>query len=62
MNAGPQTDWFNAPKMPGMPEGLSNAPALMFDPPAGDWQLAATVTIDHATYFDAGTIFVHQVR
>jgi hypothetical protein len=55
MAAGPETDYFNAPPMPGMPSGLANAPALMCEPPAGDWQLAATVMIEHQTFFDAGT-------
>ena len=29
MTSGPETDYFNAPPMPGMPSGLANAPALM---------------------------------
>ena len=57
---GKETDWFNPPPGPRMPTGLANAPVLVFEPPAGDWQLAAKVTVDHRFLFDAGTIFVHQ--
>ena len=60
MEAGKCTDWFNAPPGPGMPTGLSNAPVLVLDPPDGDWQLSACVTIVHKDLFDAGTLFVHQ--
>ena len=55
-----ETDWFNPPPDPSSPTALSNAPALVFQTPACDWQLSAKVTVDHRYLFDAGTIFIHQ--
>ena len=58
---GRETDWFNPPPGEGMPAGLANAPALVFDAPAGkDWQLSAQVNVAHQFLFDAATLFVHQ--
>jgi len=55
--AGSGTDWFIDPNTT---DAKSTAPALLFDPPAGDWQLSATVTVQHKSQFDAGVLFVHQ--
>lgn len=60
MVAAAKTDWFNPAPVPNSPAGLANAPALVFSPPAGDWQLSARVSVAHQYLFDAGTIFVHQ--
>ena len=60
MTTGEKTDWFNPPPGEGMPSGLANAPALVLNPPAGDWQLSAQVQVGHQFLFDAGTLFVHQ--
>lgn len=60
MKTGEKTDWFNPPPDPSAPEGLSNAPALVFTAPPGDWQLSAKVSVDHKYLFDAATIFVHR--
>jgi regulation of enolase protein 1 (concanavalin A-like superfamily) len=60
LTTGSRTDWFNPPPDPSSPEGLSNAPALMFSAPDNDWQLSAKVMVNHQYLFDAGTIFVHQ--
>lgn len=52
-----ETDWFIDPNTT---KASASAPALVFDPPAGDWQLSATVKVQHASQFDAGVLFVHQ--
>jgi hypothetical protein len=59
MSAKENSDWFNAPIAPSSP-ALPNAPALVFVPPACDWQLAAKVSAKHELTFDAGAIFLHQ--
>jgi len=55
--AGSETDWFIDPNTT---KPTASAPALLFDPPAGDWQLSATVKVQHESQFDAGVLFVHQ--
>ena len=60
MNASEKTDWFNPPPIANAPAGLSNAPALVFEPPSGDWTYSAKVSVQHQFLFDAGTMFVHQ--
>ena len=60
MRAAEKTDWFNPPPVAGQPSGLANAPAMVFVPPEGDWQLSARVVVEHRYLFDAGVIFVHQ--
>lgn len=51
---------FNPPPVPNAPAALSNAPALVFSPPAGDWTYSAKVHCKHKFLFDAGTLFVYQ--
>ena len=60
MTAGAQTDWFNPAPVPNSPAALSNAPALVFTPPVGYWQLSARVHVTHTNLFDGGTLFLHQ--
>ena len=56
LSAGPGTDWFRDPDGP---TRLATAPVLRFDA-VEDCQLSATVTVDFASTFDAGVLFVHQ--
>ena len=60
MKTDAKTDWFNPPPDPTSPEGLANAPALVFLAPEGNWQLSTKVSIEHNYLFDAATIFVHR--
>jgi hypothetical protein len=57
MTAKSKTDWFIDPNTT---EPAASAPVLLFDPPAGDWQLSATVEVQHKSLFDAGVLFVYQ--
>ena len=50
------SDWFNDP---GGPSRNASAPVLTL-PADDDLQLAARVTVDFASAFDAGVLFVHQ--
>ena len=56
MFGGPQTDWFNDPATG---TGSANAPIFGFAA-AGDVQLVAKVSVDFASDFDAGVLFVFQ--
>lgn len=56
MEAPPRSDWFNDP---GGPARHASAPALVI-PCDADLQLSARVTVDFASAFDAGVLFVHQ--
>ena len=56
ITAGERTDWFIDP---GGSEPSSSAP-LLLAAPAGPATLAATITLDGAGQFDAGTLFVFE--
>ena len=56
MEAPARSDWFNDP---GGPERHASAPALVMSAD-DDFQLSARVTVDFASAFDAGVLFVHQ--
>lgn len=57
--AGPRTDWFVDPRGETAPVG--NAPALV-GAPSGDFTLAARVTVEFASTYDAGALvlFGHE--
>jgi regulation of enolase protein 1 (concanavalin A-like superfamily) len=55
IEAGPRTDLFVDPQA--SPPAL-NAPRLL-GRPAGEFQLSARVTVDHAATFDAGVLLLH---
>ncbi len=54
---GPRTDIFIDPGSAGA-ESLLNAPTALGEPPAGDYQLSARVTVDFAATFDAGVLLL----
>lgn len=67
LESGPRTDLFVDPAGPpgggdsGVGDGrvLPDAPRLVGVPPEGDFQLAARVTVDFRSTFDAGVLLVH---
>src|SRR5262249_50628206 len=56
VEAGPRTDWFVDPA--GESEPVTTGPALV-GRAAGDYLLAARVTVDFAATFDAGVLMLH---
>jgi regulation of enolase protein 1 (concanavalin A-like superfamily) len=58
MVAPPASDWFNDPLGP---TRNSSAPAAVFVPD-GDFQLAANVSVEFESAFDAGVLFVHETN
>ena len=56
LTAGPRTDLFVDPQGA---EPALNAPRQLTDLPAGDFQLSARVTVDHAATFDAGVLLLY---
>lgn len=54
---GPRTDIFIDPGSAGA-ESLLNAATALGEPPAGDYQLSARVTVDFAATFDAGVLLL----
>jgi hypothetical protein len=57
VTAGPKTDWFVDPAGT---LTIGNAPAALFDPPDGPFILSAKVTVDFASAFDAGALFLFE--
>jgi len=55
VTAGPRTDLFADP---GGGPATVNAPRLLGDPPTGDFQLSARVTVGFAAAFDAGVLLL----
>lgn len=55
--AGPETDWFVPPDESGGP--VLNAPALVGEAAAGDYLLAARVSVGFAGTYDAGVLVLH---
>ena len=56
VEAGPRTDWFVDPGGESTP--VATGPALV-GRPAGDYVLAARVTVDFASTFDAGVLMLY---
>ena len=54
---GPRTDIFIDPGSAGA-ESLLNAATALGEPPAGDYQFSARVTVDFAATFDAGVLLL----
>lgn len=55
--AGPNTDWFNDPAATSI---NNNAPVLLFAPADESFLFSAQVTVEFASTFDAGVLFVYE--
>lgn len=58
ITAGAKTDWFIEPS--GSTWVSSNAPIALFTPPAEDFLLNAKVTVNFASTYDAGVLFLYE--
>ncbi|MDA1359282.1 DUF1349 domain-containing protein [Glycomyces luteolus] len=55
--AAPGTDWYVYAPAPAL-HAPSNGARLLGEPPAGDWQFSARITVDFNGTYDAGTLFL----
>ena len=58
ITAGAKTDWFIEPS--GSGSVSTNAPVALFRPPVENFLLSAKVTVNFASTFDAGVLFLHE--
>lgn len=58
-DAAPRTDFFNDPAQPPKISASTTEPVRLLGLPEGDFQLAARVTVDFHSMFDAGVLFVY---
>ena len=54
--AAAKTDWYV--HAPDPTQGASNGARLLGQPPEGDWQFSARITVDFNGTYDAGTLFL----
>ncbi len=58
ITAGAKTDWFIDPS--GRHPASASAPVALFRPPVENFLLSAKVTVDFASTFDAGVLFLYE--
>ena len=58
ITAGAKTDWFIDPS--GSDSASNNAPAALFMPPVENVLLSARVTVNFASTYDAGALFLYE--